>query len=89
MFVHNALPLGSQVQRFKLCLGPLILTSPNHRYVKGAFGIECSELLKRIANVRERRVARRRRAIELLVLVIIALLLGVPLLWFAWLRATE
>lgn len=50
---------------------------------------ECSELLKRIANERGRRVAWRQRAVELLVLLILAILLGGALLWFALTRATE
>ncbi len=50
---------------------------------------ECNELQKRIANERGRSAAWRQRAIELLVLVIFAILLGATLLWFAWPRAAE
>ena len=50
---------------------------------------ECSELLKRIANERERVAARRRRLLELAVLLILALLFAVPLLWFAWFSTSE
>ena len=50
---------------------------------------ECSELAKRIANARGQRAAWRQRAIELLVLVIFAILLGASLLWFALTRASD
>ncbi|MBX9681629.1 MAG: hypothetical protein K2X38_22970 [Gemmataceae bacterium] len=50
---------------------------------------ECNELQKRITNECGRSAAWRQRAIELLVLVIFAILLGATLLWFAWPRAAE
>ncbi len=45
---------------------------------------ECGDLLKAIGRVRERAEARRRRTIELAVLLAIALVLAVPVLWIVW-----
>lgn len=52
----------------------------------GEFAIkhECSELSKRIVNTRARVTGRRRQILDLVVLVILAIVLAVPLLWFAW-----
>ena len=60
-----------------------------HELDDSAMKHECSELSKRIGKVRERAAVWRRRLLDLAVLLIIALLLGVPLLWFAWFRISE